>query len=255
MDTAQFEEFRRTIHTLDLEACTSWPQALLMRREDDWATYYAPFDFVNKDARVVLVGITPGFTQALNALRSAQAGLREGRSTLDILKSAKTFASFSGPMRTNLIAMLDAIGIQRLLGTHTTADLFKSKKHLVHFTSALRYPVTLRGGNYSGTPGITRHAFTRDELRWLAEEVRTLNSAVFVPLGPAATGVLQLFQNQDLLRHEQILAGLPHPSGANAERIAYFLRKKSRQALSSKVDAEKLDKNRALLEEQVARLV
>lgn len=36
----------------------------------------------------------------------------------------------------------------------------------------------------------------------------------------------------------RVLAGLPHPSGANAERIAFFLGRKPRERLSGKVDAD-----------------
>lgn len=35
-----------------------------------------------------------------------------------------------------------------------------------------------------------------------------------------------------------------HPSGANAERIAYFLGRKSRSALSAKTNPDKLDRAR-----------
>lgn len=209
---------------------------------------------MNLEARIVLVGITPGFTQALNALRSAQASLRAGSGTLEALREAKTFASFSGPMRTNLISLLDAIGLPRMLGILSAAELFDSKQHLVNFTSALRYPVTVRGVNYGGTPAILRNTFTREELHWLQDEVRLLPNATFIPLGPSATDAIGFLVDHGQLSHDQVLAGLPHPSGANAERIAYFLRKKAREALSSRVDADKLDARRAKLIEQVARL-
>ena len=43
------------------------------------------------------------------------------------------------------------------------------------------------------------------------------------------------------MKKDRILDGLPHPSGANAERIAYFLGRKNKDALSVKTNAEKLD--------------
>ena len=60
---------------------------LLLAAEGPLAVYYAPFDWVNTQARVVLVGITPGHTQALNALNEAKRQLLSGatpglRSTL-----------------------------------------------------------------------------------------------------------------------------------------------------------------------------
>ncbi len=77
---------------------------------------YAPLDHVNTDARIVVVGLTPGRQQMRNALMEARRCLRAGRSEADALAAAKVFASFSGPMRAHLVAMLDSIGVNRLLG-------------------------------------------------------------------------------------------------------------------------------------------
>lgn len=41
---------------------------------------------------------------------------------------------------------------------------------------------------------------------------------------------------------------IPHPSGANAERIAYLLGQKPRDRLSAKTDPTRLDAARASLE-------
>lgn len=60
--------------------------------------------------------------------------------------------------------------------------------------------------------------------------------------------------HQGLLDRSQILDGLPHPSGGNAERIAYFLGKKSRGALSEKTNPQKLDQARDGLIREVMAL-
>jgi len=51
-----------------------------------------------------------------------------------------------------------------------------------------------------------------------------------------------------------VLMGLPHPSGANAERIAYFLGRKERALLSAKTAPENIEAARARLSEQIAAL-
>lgn len=66
-----FPSFRSAVQSLDLSRdLPDWPESLLMRRDGDWATYYAPFDHVNLRARIVLVGITPGLQQAGNRRHS-----------------------------------------------------------------------------------------------------------------------------------------------------------------------------------------
>jgi hypothetical protein len=249
------ERFLHAIDALDFSAgLTDWPEQLLMRREGDWATYYAPFDHVNMNARVVLVGITPGLTQAGNGLKALQRELRRGTPMPRALEVAKGFASFSGAMRPNLIALLDAIELSSILGINSAAQLFGDRTDLVHYTSVLRYPVTRGGENYGGTPSIVRTGYTREELHWFAEEAMALPEALFVPLGPAVTEALEQLASERRLNPERVLAGLPHPSGANAERIAYFCGRKPREALSKKTDPDRLDRARSSLLAQVRGL-
>ena len=74
---------------------------------------YAPFEHIQHSAKVVIVGITPGEQQARNALLEARRQLIAGASQAMALSKAKVFASFSGPMRANLVAMLDHVGLHR----------------------------------------------------------------------------------------------------------------------------------------------
>lgn len=225
-----------------------------MRQEGDWATYYAPFDHLNTEARIVLVGITPGLQQAGDALMALQQELRRGSSVLRALEIAKGYASFSGTMRQNLVDLLNTIGLPGALGIQTAAQLFDERADLVHYTSVLRYPVTRKGANYSGNPRIARTTFTRDELHWFAEEAGVFRNAAFIPLGPAVTEALELLGQGNYLSPSRILDGLPHPSGANAERIAYFNGRKPREALSRKTDPEKLERARRSLIRKVTSL-
>lgn len=210
---------------------------------------YAPFDHVNPTARIVIVGLTPGLQQARNALSAARAALRNGASVDDAAAEAKVFASFSGPMRANLVAMLDRIGVARRLGLASTALLWSERADLVHFTSALRYPVFVDGENWSGQPDALRVPLMRDWLlTYFGEELRSLRGALLVPLGPKVSAMLDYLANQGIVDRSTILDGLPHPSGANAERIAYFLGQKPRDQLSAKTDPARLDAARASLE-------
>ena len=210
---------------------------------------YVPFDHMNPTARIAIVGLTPGLQQARNALSAARAALRRGASVIDAAAEAKVFASFSGPMRANLVAMLDQIGVARHLELASTALLWSERADLVHFTSALRYPVFVDGENWSGRPDALRIPSMRDWLlTYLGEELRSLHGALLVPLGPKVSALLNYLANQGIVDRSTILDGLPHPSGANAERIAYFLGQKPRDRLSAKTDPTRLDAARASLE-------
>jgi len=229
---------------------------LLLSSEGALETFYAPFDHINIHARVTICGITPGLQQAMNALNEARKQLAAGASVEDTKRCAKETASFSGPMRSNLITMLDHIGLNTLLHIDSCERLFSTHRHLVHYTSALRYPVFVNGTNYSGSPSMLSCASLRHQVdNHLAAEVKALGeNCIYVPLGPKVAEVLLRLQTQGLLKPEQILAGLPHPSGANAERISYFLGNKAREQLSPKTNAATLDAAREKLTSQIAFL-
>lgn len=244
----------------DLEREIECPNRLLIatsslgRKRIDVA--YAPFDHVNPDADIVIVGITPGRQQMRNALLEAHRILTLGGSDAEAVAGAKVFASFSGPMRSNLVSLLDRIGINGVLDLESTGSLWEKHSNRVQFTSALRYPVFLDGTNYSGSPAIASNSFLTDQLqKWFLPEMAKLPHAIFVPLGPQIGKILERAADRAGVDQNRILSGLPHPSGANGERLAFFLGRKERSALSAKVAPDLIEKNRDVLQRKVATLM
>jgi hypothetical protein len=223
--------------------------------QPDIEMIYAPFDHVNERAQIVIVGLTPGRQQAANALAAAKTALEAGASTDEAAAKAKVFASFSGPMRANLVRLLDCVGVARLLGISTTADLWGQSSRLAHFTSAIRYPVFVNGENWSGQPDMLRVPSMRVWLeKYTGEELTALPGALLVPLGPKVASALEHLASRGTIKSRMILRGLPHPSGANAERIACFLGEKPSHLASPKTNGAALIEARERLREQVAEL-
>lgn len=201
-------------------------------------TAYAPFDHVNTRARIVLVGMTPGKRQMKDALMAARSALRTGAGEVAALEAAKVYASFSGDMRDNLVEMLDELGLNRLLGIASAGSLWGRDAHLAHFTSMLRYPTFVDGENYSGSPAPKSCPFLKAHVdAWLGDELAATPEAIVVPLGPVVGDTVARIRG---LNQDRVIPGLPHPSKANRERIAFFLRRKPREKLSKKCDPDKL---------------
>lgn len=216
---------------------------------------YAPFDYIETRARLVVVGITPGMTQAINAMSAARKSLRSGATLETALAEAKLTGSFSGVLRSNLVSMLDGIGVARLLGRASTASLFEAGSTEIHFTSALRYPVFVDSKNYNGTPDMLSTPLLRQMVEThLAEEARLIPNAVWLPLGPKANAAVRHLSNLGEIDSRRILSGMPHPSGANAERVAVFLGRKAAALASSKTNPATLSAAFTSLNNQVARL-
>jgi hypothetical protein len=230
-------------------------EAFTVERAGVIRVVWAPFGYMRDGARVVLVGITPGRYQAERALSVFRDAFAEGVGLQDAVNRVKATASFGGPLRTNLVAMLDYIGLQKPLGLSTCADLFGSSAELMHFTSALHYPVFVNGANYSGAPDLLRTKTLRDWIeRTLGGDAGRLPDALWIPLGPKPAKALRYLADRGLIDPIKILDGLPHPSGANAERIAYFLDRKPRVALSRMTSPNAIEVARQRLRDQLKGL-
>ena len=186
---ASFADFRELVLAADLDAIAAPPQippAWLLARAGAVTAHYIPFDYLNPAARVVLVGISPGFVQWKNAVREARRMLRAGASEADTLRAAKYTGAFSGAIRPNLVALLDHVGLQRWLGIASCASLFHEHAHLMHVTGVLRQPIFVDGKNYNGaSPNMLTTPLLRQQmLDYFAPEAAALKDALFVPMGP-----------------------------------------------------------------------
>jgi hypothetical protein len=212
----------------ELASETERPRRLLMATHVHKGKHleiaYAPVDHVNAAADIVIVGITPGRQQMREALEEARRAMRLGLSDAQVFARVKVHASFAGPMRTNLVKLMDAVGLNVLLGITSTASLWEGDSSRAHFTSALRYPTFVNGQNYSRSPDTNDVPFLLDRSRkWLTEELAQLSSAVIVPMGDMVSEVLRRIAPELGIPNDRILAGMPHASGANNGPISKFL--------------------------------
>lgn len=81
----------------------------------------------NKEAEVVIIGVTPGNTQ--------HKGSRKNKSPKEI-KQENSFAS--GNMRGNLTSMLDSVGMNEVLGIDSCESIFNEHFDKVESTSLLK---------------------------------------------------------------------------------------------------------------------
>ena len=192
------------------------------------AIYYAPLDYITADAKVVLVGITPGWTQMEYAYQEARRALLEEAPMDEVCRRAKTRASFAGQMRSNLIQMLDDIDLHQALSLRTCAELFEPGSVQLHATSALRYPVFVNGKSHSGhRPTLLREPVLRDIIHTdLTEELAQVPDALVIPLGRCVNAVVEDLVGNDMLDRRRCLIGFPHPSGLNGHRVVQFSEKR-----------------------------
>ena len=187
--------------------------------------FYAPFDGENKEAVVTIIGITPGWTQVESAYGIALAAWHRGvRDPHELGRLAKATASFKG-MRGPLVDMLDQIGVpaavSRVTGRSmlTSASLFEADRHLLHTTSAVRYPAFIVDGkrfiNYSGRrPDLVKSPLLMGFVRGVLQpELTGVKKSLLVALGQQVYKAVQSLGDSSGLPRRTIY--VPHPSGAN----------------------------------------
>ncbi|MEN8041636.1 MAG: hypothetical protein ABFR95_09055 [Actinomycetota bacterium] len=233
MYTTRFAEFADDIAALPMKSSYTKADLLLDRflldQDAPIEVYYAPFDHLNTSARIVILGLTPGWTQMAASFAAARAAVEAGEPDDEVLRQAKRVAAFSGTMRTNLVAMLDALDVPNLFSLDSTASLFDSEyEDLVHASSALRYPVFNAGKNYSGYPTPDTWPVLLPYFTLLADELALTEKAFIIPLGKAVQGVLDILVSDGRIDPTRVVSGFPHPSGVNAHRVQIFEKNRTR---------------------------
>ena len=191
--TPRFEVYKEKILSLPAEPAPSdiTREDFLLGREGRLEVFYAPLHGVTSTARIVIVGLTPGRAQMVAAFRDARRLFLEGWRPPRLFHEVRRRIAFKDSMRTNLVGMLDRIGVADRLGLATSAELFEDAANQLHSTSALRYPVLIDGENHHGSPGIRNSWLLAGMIHTnLRAELSQLPDALIVPLGKAVEDAL-----------------------------------------------------------------
>lgn len=192
-------------------------------REDNLKIYYAPHnEIINEQAKVFIVGITPGWTQTSIAYQTAHKVLQNGIDFETIKKNVKEIIDLRG--------VWDKIRLNDKLVISSCSKLFEENDELLHTTSLIPYPVFINNKNYPGfNPKICDSKILSTYVRkYFYEEVTILKDVLIIPLGKAVEEVLSMMIEEDLLKEEQCLLGFPHPLGANGHRKIQFEQNKDK---------------------------
>lgn len=225
-------DFKEIIQSLPLQDRYSKEELLipelLIEKKDTIEIYYAPHnEYINPKAKVFIIGITPGFQQMSTAIAAARKGLELGEEIEIIQYQCKAAGRFSGPLRKNIISMLDDIGLNTVLQIDSCSDLFAKKDYFLHTVSLIPYSVFVNKKNYSGhTPNLIKNEFLMNYVyeNFIKEygSLENKEQVLLIPLGKAVEEVLARLEAEGRIGKHQILKGFPHPSGANVNRLTQF---------------------------------
>lgn len=209
----------------------------LLYSADRMKIYYAPHnEIINLNAKIFIVGITPGWTQTSIAYETAYKGLLANLNSEEIKTNCKRNSRFAGSMRKNLIEMLDELELNKKIHLKSCEELFNSHDELLHTTSVIPYPVFINDENYTGSnPKILdNEILTSCMKKYFYKEIEMLSDALIIPLGKSVEEILKGLIDEKIITEEQCLLGFPHPSGANGHRKKQF--ELNRKRLQQKIE-------------------
>ncbi|MDA7486014.1 hypothetical protein N9A31_01590 [Candidatus Pelagibacter ubique] len=192
----------------------------LINKEGNIKIYYAPFDYVNSKAKIMIVGITPGLQQMLQSFQV----INDGKS----LKEVKDLSSFKGSMRTTLIKYMNALKVNKKLKIKSCESLFDLHSKYLHTTSLVKYPVFDKGRNYSGSNILKKELILNFIEKNFLKELKIHQNSIIIPLGNTVSSTIRYLNEKYNLKLSCFLEGFPHPSGANARKNIQFKENKSR---------------------------
>lgn len=222
-----FHQYREKITHLDkIEKDSIQIKEFELYHDPSLQIYYAPHnEFINPKAKILIVGITPGWSQTQRAYQTAKKGIDQHMTDEEICFQCKMDSRFAGTMRKNLISMLNELGLHQRLMLSSCADLFDKENDMLHTTSLVKYPCFYKGKNYSGhVPAIGSTEILKKYIhKEFIEELKCLSSVrMIIPLGSAVENIFRELEIHSSLQECEVLWGFPHPSGLNARRKDQF---------------------------------
>jgi hypothetical protein len=234
MERNQFRHFANDLKRLGVNGLEA--RELILGQEKSYELKYIPFEYINRDARLVIVGITPGNTQLSLAYEKAQKLLLSNRPESEILVEIKKVGAFGGSsMKPNLLKILRHFYFNQMLGIEDVASLWESNADLLHSTSVVPHAAFKGGKMFAGSfDEVMRSTLLKDcFLNCFVESIKEINpKALFVGLGPCPLAALEWCVNEGILQSQQVLGAFCHPSSSGGSTTRYYLREVARKDLA-----------------------
>ncbi len=183
------------------------------------------FDYVNKDAEVMILGITPGPNQAVDVEDAKRLSKKE----------LKRKYAFSGTlMRKNLIDELNYILLNKFLNIKDCKSLWEDDFSRVEMTSLLKNAVYENNESktpFNETQKINKNKQLKNEFEngFKNDCKKYKNLRIIIALGKKIKIIIDELQKEGIIDSSVKILSIPHPSGGNNGQVSYFLGRSSNE--------------------------
>ncbi|WP_439686968.1 Transposase [Cupriavidus oxalaticus] len=210
---------------------------ILVAQDGMYAMHYVPCEYLNTQARLVLVSTTPGHAHVRLAASVTEELMRSHTPGRVIQRENKRRVELGGKLvRPNLIRMLDHFRVPELVGLPHAAALWNEGFEQLQPLALLPHATTRRGLVFDGpfedlmAAPMLREVFENQFL----DTVRQMRTdAFYIALGRTAWAGLRHAASRRLVAPQQLLGMMPVPARAGS-MVRYFLRELSVSDLSPK---------------------
>lgn len=232
-----FASYQTTL--ANLGALAALQPATLLDEDNKYRLFYIPFEHINKSARLVIVGITPGITQLQEAYDAIKIGTNAGLTSDALLVEAKRIGAFGGAsMRPNLVRLINETGISRALHITDANKLWDNRCDLLHATSVVPHAAfDSKGKMFNGSFDevlSSRALRTSFELDFVPALSAIRPDAVYIGLGPTPRAALDWCVKQGHISSRQVLGTFPHPSTSSGSQVPIYLGERPLEHLKPK---------------------
>ncbi|VVN73277.1 hypothetical protein [Pseudomonas fluorescens] len=232
MDHTLFERYSPAIRRLGTAGANSSELVIETKGRD--ILRYIPFEHVNANAKLVIVGITPGPKQLRLAYGEVQRLMAAGISTATLLHEVKKLGAFGGSaMRPNLLRYLRHFQFDKILRITDVESLWDENAGLFHGTSVIphaAFTTTSRGESmFAGSFDYVMASplFRKCFLDCFVSTLGEINpEALYIGLGDCPGDALQWCVENGYLQARQYLGTFCHPSTSGGSAPSVYIRDK-----------------------------
>ena len=181
---------------------TIFENKFLLYFDKNFEIYYAPLEYVNYKAKIVMVNLSPDINEMLESFKLANKGVSP-KKIKDELISQKN-------INLNLTKFLDKLNINHLFNIKSCESLFNKNKKLLHITSIIKFPTFYKSKKYLEINLFKQKVLVDFIEKYFLKELKIFKDCIIIPLSTDVSSIIENLDNKYNLKLNFFLKQFPN---------------------------------------------